>query len=87
MPENEVAGVAEQPQTSTINECDGLTAQNEPGESAGNPALCRTFGPDARIVAELARVRRINHLFPPPSRGLIYFNFKDNRVAIAAVQP
>lgn len=44
-----------------------------------------TFGPDARIVAELARVRRINRLFPPPSRGLIYFDFKRNRIAIAAV--
>lgn len=56
-------------------------------ESAGNPALCRTFGPDARIVAELAHVRRINRLFPPPRRGLMYFDFKANRVAIDEVRP
>lgn len=81
-----VAGVAELPQSSDFKWRDGPTTLIDPAESAGNPAECRTFGPDARIAAELARVRRINRLFPPPPRGLIYFNFKANRVAVAAVR-
>lgn len=39
-----VAGVAELPQSSDFKWRDGPTTLIDPAESAGNPALCRTFG-------------------------------------------
>lgn len=80
-----VAGVAEQPQASNIKGCDGLTAQNRPAESAGNPSACRTRA-DPFIIEQLAQVRRLNKRFPPPRRGLMYFDFDANRIAIAGVR-
>lgn len=47
-----LAGVAERPQASNINGCDGSAGENNPAETAENPSECRTSRPDPDALSD-----------------------------------